>query len=775
MLGLALFGTGLGAVWQRFDILEMSDDERGAYDNGVKKFTGKPWFPWGAVQRAEDITVIGIDDKTFSDISANEAWRLEYGSWPYDRRIYAEAFSYAHQCGARLFVMDATIDEMRADPSGDILFGQTLRDEGIPLYLGFNASVVGTPMPKVTARNWPPIEKPQAAAEVDAGPGDDAPADFPEEPTAEQKAAKREALKNRAAELYAFPVEVTGGLELPKFSPEDELDLTGKPTGTQRERHPVPAIEPLLESVSGWGVVEVEADEDGKMRKTHFAYTDGTNTYVTLPVAAMADVLHADKVTIAPGVLTIGSKQYAIDSDGSAWINYGGTFSRRFRSVSLVDVLRLRERKQGCELFKDKYVFLAGLALGTGDVKATPLEQAAPGATKQLAIFDNLLRSGFITDAPYWVSLLFTFLVCFFSVALVMIVRNVFVDIGWPVLLWVGFFLITGSFLVISKMHVLSAMPSFAGTVASVLATAWERLFASKERDQLKERFAFFMEPQLVELMVEQKELPSLEGQEQRITAFFSDIKGFSTFSEKFRDNPKGLMRLLNRYLTAVTPMLTQNGGCIDKYIGDAVVGLFGAPTGHRDHAMRACRSALDVQKALSALRTEFATEGLPDVYTRIGLNTDTMLVGNIGSEQLMDYTAIGDGMNLAARLEGANKNYGTLILMGENTYLDVRDAVVAREVDMVRVAGKKNASRIYELVALKGDATPLQLQVLELYAQALAQYRQRGFAECIALLDKALTLMPDDGPSQHLKKKCEQFLVEPPAPSWDGVSNLEK
>ncbi len=773
MLALALFGTGLGAVWQRFDILEMSDDERGAYDNGIKKFTGKSWFPWGEVKRAEDITVIGIDDKTFNDISGNEAWRLEFGSWPYDRRIYAEAFGYAHECGAKLFIMDATIDETRADPSGDILFGQTLRDEGIPLYLGFNASVVGSPMPRVEARNWPTIQKPVAVADAGA---DEAPAeDFPEEETAEQKAAKVVALKNRAAELYAFPVEVSGGIELTKFTPEEELDLTGKPTGTHRERHPVPAIEPLLESVSGFGTVEVEADEDGKMRKTRFAYTDGINSYVTLPVAAVADILHADKVSIEPGKLTIGDRSWAIDRDGSAWINFGGTFSRRFRSVSLVDVLRLRERKQGCELFKDKYVFLAGLALGTGDIKATPLEQAAPGAAKQLAIFDNLMHSGFITDAPYWLSLLFTFLVCFFSVALVMIVRNVFVDIGWPVLLWVGFFLITGSFLVASKLHVLSAMPSFAGTVASVLATAWERLFANRERDQLKERFAFFMEPQLVEMMVEQKELPSLEGKEQRITAFFSDIKGFSTFSEKFREDPKGLMRLLNRYLTAVTPMLTQHGGCIDKYIGDAVVGLFGAPLPHADHALRACKAALDVQVALHTLRAEFKKEGLPDVYTRIGLNTDSMLVGNIGSDQLMDYTAIGDGMNLAARLEGANKNYGTLILIGENTYLDVRDHVVAREVDMVRVAGKKNASRIYELMALKGQATPAQLQILMHYSEALAHTRARRFAEAISALDKALTLVPDDGPSLHLKKKCEQFLIEPPPINWDGVSNLEK
>jgi len=318
-------------------------------------------------------------------------------------------------------------------------------------------------------------------------------------------------------------------------------------------------------------------------------------------------------------------------------------------------------------------------------------------------------------------------------------------------------------------------MPSFAGTVASVLATSWERLFASKDREKLKERFSQFMEPAIVELMAEQKQLPSIEGKETRITAFFSDIKGFSSFSEKFSGNPKGLMRLLNRYLTAVTPMLTQHGGCIDKYVGDAVVGLFGAPLPYPDHALRACKAALDVQKALVQLRADFAKEGLPDVYTRIGLNTDNMIVGNIGSEQLMDYTAIGDGMNLAARLEGANKVYGSLILIGEQTFKDTQKFVVTREIDMVRVAGKENPSRIYELIGLNGEVSGPMVQVIQYYSVALEAYRRRLFPEAIAALEKGLACQSDDGPSLMLRAKCEQFIRTPPHANWDGVSSLDK
>ncbi len=781
MVTLALVATALGYVWHRFDLLELSDDERSAYDDGLKKFTGKPWFPWGAVRRTDDIIVVAIDDKTFIDVKANPAWRLRYGAWPYDRVLYADVFEFLKGAGAKLVVFDATLDEPKADPTGDLAMGQVVREQGLPLYVGFNVIPKVDPLPAVTAVNHPPIEARLPAPQDAGAPEEDADAGvaldeaFPEDeaPVEEDPAAKAARLE-RVAQLYAFPVEARGGLELTQISPVEAVDEHGQPAG-ELARHPVPAIDPLLDAASGWGVVLLEEDEDGKMRRTRFAYTDGHNTYVTLSVAAAADALGAEKLVLEPGRLTIGPRVVPINDDGSAWIDYGGPLSRRYRSISLVDVLRARQRPELAALFKDRYVFIGGFALGTGDVKATPLEAQAPGVTKQLAVFEALLRGRFITDAPLWVSVLFTFVVCFFSVALVLVVRNLFVDIGWPVLLYAGFFVVTGSLLVLTKVHLLSAMPGFAGTIASVMATAWDRLFANRERERLKEMFRSYMEADLVERMIEDRELPRLDGDLMEVTAFFSDIRGFSTFSEALKDDPKRLMRLLNRYLSTVTPALTAEGACIDKYIGDAVVALFGAPVRHADHALRACRGALAVQRAIAGLRAELAKEGLPDVYTRIGLNTDTLLVGNIGSDQLLDYTAIGDGMNLAARLEATNKHYGTLILMGEQTHQAVRGQVVAREVDAVRVAGKHAVTRIYELLGLRGEVDARTLEVLSLYERALGQYRERRFATAAVELKLALALAPEDGPSQALLERCEAFEASPPPADWDGATSLEK
>jgi adenylate cyclase len=789
MLLIAAFATGIGWLWWSFDVLGITGDELNSYDSGLEKFTNKAWFPWGRSTRADDIVIVAIDDKTFIDIKTFAPWRTRYGSWPYDRVLWADVFEYLKAAGAKEIIFDATLDEPKSDITGDLALGQTVTEQGIPLYLGFNVIPKVDPLPKVEAVNAPPISAHAAVtAEADAGATEVADDAF-DDPKPEDEAAKAARLA-KVAQVFAFPVETRGGLELQTLPGVAITNEHGVETGTM-PTFPVPPIDQLVDAVSGWGLVLLEADDDGKMRRTSFAYTDGTNTYVTLPVAAAADALGADKLIIEPGRLTLGSKQWKIDPDGTAWLDYGGTVAQRYASISLVDVLRARKASADAKAagetaaidakFKGKYVFVAGFALGTSDVKATPLEHSAPGVAKQLAAFEGLVHRGFITTAPMWVVLLFTFIVCLFSTSLVLVIRNVFVDIGWPVLLYTSFFFLTGSVLAVTKVHLLSAMPGFAATIASVISTVYERLFADKQRDLMKTQFAAYMESDLVERMVEGRELPKLEGESMEITAFFSDIKGFSTFSEKFREDPKGLMKLLNRYLSTVTPVLTAQGACIDKYIGDAVVALFGAPIRYPDHALRACRGALAVQVALTALRAELQAEGLPDVYTRIGLNTDTMLVGNIGSAQLIDYTAIGDGMNLAARLEGANKQFGSLILMGENTYLAVKDQVIAREVDVVRVAGKHLPTRIYELVGLvapeggAGVVSPTKLEVLAGYQQALVRYRALDFAGAKALLGSVALLDPADGPSNTLLHRCEKFMVTPPPAGWDGVTELEK
>jgi adenylate cyclase len=193
------------------------------------------------------------------------------------------------------------------------------------------------------------------------------------------------------------------------------------------------------------------------------------------------------------------------------------------------------------------------------------------------------------------------------------------------------------------------------------------------------------------------------------------------------------------------------------------------------DQAVLACRAALAVRDEVEALRAELQKEGLPDVYTRIGLNTDVMFVGNFGSEYLLDYTAIGDGMNLAARLEGANKVYGTIIMIGPHTREKAREHIEVRELDRVRVAGKVEAVTVYELLARAGELSAHKRATVERYHQALALYRASRFAEATRPLEEALAADPEDGPSRALLARCQRYALNPPEPPFDGVASLEK
>lgn len=790
LFGISLAATLFALVWWENDVLGIHGQELGAYDTGLDTFTGKDWFPPGKKPVSKDIVIVAIDDTTLEKVSANDGLRLQYGAWPYSRNVWAHTFSYLAARGARAVVFDAVVDEPHPDAAGDGFMAEVAREAGVPVYLGFNVVADRPALPKVEARNVleappakkapPPAPPPKAEAE-ETFPEEES---FPEEPSekpAQQKGPTAEEQLRAAAQALAFPV-VARGLAPAVFEPTVDRE------GQEHVRHPKPPLPELLGAMRGFGVVEAETDDDGKMRRTRFVHSDGQNTYVSLSVAVAADLLGATEVGWEPGQLTLGKHVVPINADGSAEIDYGGDVFDRYRTIPLFDVIddhwrgeNQKEKQEKVaykipnEVFGGKIVFIAGFSLGTGDQKPTPFDRLSPGVAKQAAELENLLDGRFITHAPLWVSLLLAFLIAFFSVSLIIVVQSPIADLGWPLATFFLFFAVTGSILVASKWHILSALPSLAGTFASVATTAYNNFIARKDRARMKDLFKPFMESDLVDIMVEQPQLPQTWGENQHVTAFFSDIEGFSSISEAYRETPKALLNLLNRYLSRVTPFITKEGACIDKFIGDAIVAIFGAPVVYEDHPLRACRAALNVLDAVNRLNRELAAEGLPALKARIGLNTATMLVGNIGSDQLLDFTAIGDGMNLAARLEGANKNYGSRVLMGAGTFEKVSAQVEARELDLVRVAGKKIAVPIYELLAMRGALNPYKARAVAHYREGLTAYRSRDFAAAKTAFMAALSVDPNDGPSLTMATRCNEFLVTPPPEDWDGATDLAK
>src|SRR5262249_43477663 len=226
--------------------------------------------------------------------------------------------------------------------------------------------------------------------------------------------------------------------------------------------------------------------------------------------------------------------------------------------------------------------------------------------------------------------------------------------------------------------------------------------------------------------------------------------------------------------LQAQSEQVLATGGTVDKYIGDAVMAFWGAPEPHPGHALAACTAALRGQQALRRLREKWAAEGKPPFRARIGIHTGEAVVGNIGSAARMNYTVIGDAVNLASRLEGLNKFYGTEILLSEDTFREAQGGVVARPLDWVSVKGKSKAVLVYELLGLKGEADPSSAEVVRVYAEALEHYRGQDWAGAVELFQRVLGLRPDDAPPREMLGRCRDYQAAPPGQGWDGVHRME-
>lgn len=281
--------------------------------------------------------------------------------------------------------------------------------------------------------------------------------------------------------------------------------------------------------------------------------------------------------------------------------------------------------------------------------------------------------------------------------------------------------------------------------------------------------FRKYVPEQVVTGLLDRGQEAVIGGERRQVTLFFSDIKDFTSISE--RHAPEALVAQLGQYLEEVTRTLLAGAGTVDKFIGDSVMAFWGAPAPMPGHAERACRAALAAQAGIDRLNRRWAAEGLEPFPTRMGLHTGEAIVGNVGFEGRMNYTAVGDNVNLASRLEGLNKQYGTSILISEATLEAAGDAVLARTVDLVAVKGKDRPIAVFELLAMRAEASPGQLARAERSARAFAAYRAQRWEEALAVL--AGQPGEPDGPDRVLMERCRHCQAQPPGADWDGVTRF--
>jgi len=300
-------------------------------------------------------------------------------------------------------------------------------------------------------------------------------------------------------------------------------------------------------------------------------------------------------------------------------------------------------------------------------------------------------------------------------------------------------------------------------------------LYATVERDRkrIKGTFRQYVAPLVIDEMLKDPERLKLGGEEKELTVLFCDLERFTSYTEIY--GPSEMVNILSDYFTRMSEEIFKQRGTLKEYVGDEIMAFYGAPIEQPNHAQRACETALAMREGLRKLCEGWMDIDRPIMHARTGINSGPMLLGNLGSRYRFAYGVLGDQVNLGSRLEGLNKNYGTDILIGENTHALVKDDFIVRDIDLVRVVGREQCVRVYELIARAGDTlSPEHLGALEAYAAGYDAYCLQHWPQAIAHFNRALSMRPDDGPSKTMLARCRIFQETPPADNWECVFEPE-
>ncbi|MCQ2055235.1 MAG: CHASE2 domain-containing protein [Fibrobacter sp.] len=515
---------------------------------------------------------------------------------------------------------------------------------------------------------------------------------------------------------------------------------------------------------------------------------------VILSADVLKDILKMPEDTISklkPGEeIRFGNvKRIPIDNHGRYLVNYQGRYNteeakRSFQHISYYDVLKHRIDEG---FFQGKTFILGSAAPAMFDFVSGPHEEHYPGVLVHATILQNILNNKFLTFMREYYQQIVVILLGLICLLIGLYVRS-FISISICVLLMVVYTIIAYNFF-LRGIYIGVSKQLLAILLTNIGALIVQFYYESKEKSFLNNAFKQYISPELIDEMVNNEIMPTLGGSKSNITAYFTDIASFSTFSEKIGD-PSKLVDLLNEYLTAMTDTLLSNKGTLDKYEGDAIIAFFGAPMPLENHAQSACDAAVDMQNKLMGLRKKWASEGdkwpqiVHDMHMRIGINSGDIVTGNMGSSMRKNYTMMGDAVNLASRLESAAKQYGAYIQISEDTQQNLeKDHFIYRSLDTIRVVGKSQPVKTFELLERRGcNNEEKYRKLVELWEQAREAYLAMEWDKAIALFTACLEFEPhlpehDPGsktcPSLVYIKRCEDYKIIPPvAPGevWDGV-----
>jgi len=423
------------------------------------------------------------------------------------------------------------------------------------------------------------------------------------------------------------------------------------------------------------------------------------------------------------------------------------------------------------DLVKGRIVFVGTNASGTFDFKPLPVGDVEPGILLHWTAWTNLAGSGFIRAAS--------------PVSMLVVAMAVIGAIIWsgrrqlalaaPLFMagMLAMVIVGGSYAALSAGCFFPPATPLSAILLTLLGVVAETFWIEQARKrEIQSMFGAYVDPHVVEQLVRNPDSIQLGGERREATVFFSDLAGFTDLSEKLP--PEQMVEVVNAYLEQTSECLHKHGAYVDKYIGDAVMAVFGVPLSLPDHAVAACKSALEAYRAIDAINEKYAAKVGVKLKVRIGLNTGEMIVGNLGSSRKKNYTVMGDAVNLASRLEGANKAFGTGILIGEETAKRVQGVLATRPLARLRVKGKAHAIEVHTLMGVPEELSATEREFLSAYRTGYDAYVSSRFSEAAAALRRADGIIAGDLTTGRLREECERFAITPPPAGWEPILTLD-
>ncbi len=676
------------------------------------------------------IEIILIDQHSIDLVSSEIQQR-----WPWPREFYAKLIGFLHQAGAKAVVFDMFFSE--PDTDRQEISGKD-SDMALEMATAFASNVVHSYVLQTHGAK-PPIDKIEAI--------------------------KRKSSISIDASLLSSLTEYTNG---------------ALPFST------------LTTAAAAIGFATQSPESDNICRRMLLLSRFDGATVMSQALASTAFLKQKAPIHVQPpsgwrsGALHIGNHTFVIDNNASVFMHWYRPAPGRkspFVHHYAYNLLKAAIRQEAGldpalpgggspeSLFKDRIVFLGSTATGTFDNWATPLSKVTPGVEIQATALANLLRGDSTTRVPLAVTVVLVVLISFVTAAAASLGRRrTTILISVPVLLLaliVGF-----GYAALHKAQLfVEIIPPILAVSTTFLATTLTNYLTERRHSRMvRGIFEHYLDSSVVENLIANPDNVRLGGERRECTVMFTDVADFTTTSESL--SPEQVVHFMNIYLDAMTDIIIKEGGFVDKFIGDEIVAVFGAPNPLPDHAARACRATLRMAERVVELQPAFREAGCPTaIFARTGMCTGEVVIGNMGSENRMNYTAMGNTMNLGARIQGITKMYGVCNLVNQTTATAAGNTeFVFREIDAVRVKGKKQAERMIELMGFKAQGEAFEALATG-YAEALAAYRQQQWDDALNRL--APLIASGDGPAMRLAARCREYLKEPPPDGWDGVTNM--